>query len=256
MKDTESEDLVQYISLVQHVVGNVIQYCASFVKEIDRTFKDLPILDYFTNSETFPQPGSNEIAYAAQRLRGVARKDSRRPFSNATQTDIFWSIKSFLEKSVRNNREWDFVEFCALALCEDKEEAVGDHITLLRTFVVQDIFCEYLRIVREGPDVGNPAWAYVLPCLAAVREIYACVWESMVRDDINGLKGFMEDLTALMLAMQGVLELIAYQNAQLVDGLYLAITAKIFDFGIFVGHVVFYTEDLLSIRGIAVWEFV
>jgi hypothetical protein len=256
MKDTESEDLVQYISLSQHVVGNVIQYCASFVKEIDRTFKDLPILDYFTNSETFPQPGSNEIAYAAQRLRGVARKDSRRPFSNATQTDIFWSIKSFLEKSVRNNREWDFVEFCVLALCEDKEEAVGDHITLLRTFVVQDIFCEYLRTAREGPDVGNPAWAYVLPCLAAVREIYACAWESMVRDDINGLKCFMDDLTALMLAMQRVLKLIAYQNAQLADGLYLAITAKILDFGIFVGHVVFYTGDLVPIRGIAVWKFV
>jgi hypothetical protein len=256
MKDSESDNLVQYISLAQHVVGNVIQYCASFIKEIDRTFKDLPILDYFTSSETFPQPGSNEIAYAAQRLRGVARKDSRRPFSNATQTDIFWSIKSFLEKSVRNNREWDFVEFCVLTLCEDKDEAVGDHIALLRTFVVQHIFCEYLRIAREAPDTENPAWAYVLPCLAAVRETYACVWESMVRDDISGLKNFMEDLTALMVAMQRVLELIAYQNAQLVDVLYVAITAKIFDFGILVGHVVFYTNDLIPIRGISFWEFV
>src|SRR5271170_2467413 len=100
MKDSESEDLIQYISLAQHVIGNILQYCTSFIKEIDRTFKDLPILGYFTNPETFPQPGSNEIGYAAQRLRGVVRKDPHRPFSNATQTEIFWSIKSFLEKSV------------------------------------------------------------------------------------------------------------------------------------------------------------
>src|SRR5277367_6465740 len=83
MKAQESENLAQ------HVVGNIIQYCSSFLKEIDRTFKDLPILDYFTSGETFPQPGSNEIGYAAQRLRGIARKDMGRAFSHATQTDVF-----------------------------------------------------------------------------------------------------------------------------------------------------------------------
>jgi hypothetical protein len=254
MKNTESEDLIQYISLAQHVVGNVIQYCASFIKEIDRTFKDLPILDFFTNSETFPQPGSNEIGFAAQRLRGVARKDSHRPFSNATRTDIFWSIKSSLEKSVRSNREWEFVEFCVLALCEDKEEAVGDHVGLLRTFVVHEIFCEYLKIAKEAPDVGNPVWVYVLPCLAAIREIYACVWESLVREDTVGLGRFTEDLMVVMLAMQGILDLVDYRNPQSNDSVYLAVTAKIFDFGIFVDHVAFYIQDLTQIKGIKIQE--
>lgn len=244
MKDTESEDLVQYISLSQHVVGNVIQYCASFIKEIDRTFKDLPILDYFTNGETFPQPGSNEIAYAAQRLRGLARKDPNRPFSYATRTDVFWSVKSFLERSVRNSRERDFVEFCVLALCEG-DEAIGDHVGLLRTFVVQDIFCEYFRVAREAPDLGNPAWGYVLPCLIAIREVYACVWEFMAQENIAGLRALMADLSKLMFAMYGIVELLQGQLQRHDHGLYNLVCARIFDFVIFVDHVVFYTKTLL-----------
>ena len=247
MKDTESDDLVQYISLVQHVVGNIIQYCTAFIKEIDRTFKDLPILDYFTNGETFPQPGSNEIAYAAQRLRGVARKDSNRQFSNATQTDVFWSIKGFLEKSIRNSREREFVEFCVLALCEG-DEALGDHVATLRTFVVRDIFCEYFRIAMEAPDVGNSAWGYILPCLTAVRELYACEFESILREDVLGLKVFMDDLINLMLAVHGVMELIAGQGPLAAGNLYSVVCARTFDFVIFVDHVVFYTKDIVELR--------
>lgn len=250
MKDTESENLVQYISLTQHVVGNIIQYCASFVKEIDRTFKDLPILDYFTNGETFPQPGSNEIAYAAQRLRGVARKDTNRPFSNATQIDIFWSIKTFLEKSVQSTRVQDFIEFCVLALCEG-DEGIGDHITLLRTFVVRDIFCEYFRIAREAPDLGNPAWGYILPCFTAAREVYACEWESLVRENVVGLQNFVDDLLRLMFVMYGVTELIAGQGQE-GGGLFSAVCAMTFDFVIFVDHVVFYMKDISEFRGITV----
>ena len=251
MKDTESEDLVQYISLAQHVVGNVIQYCTSFVQEIDRTFKDLPILDYFTNGETFPQPGSNEIAYAAQRLRGVTRKDSNRPFSNATQTELFWSIKTILEKSIRNNQAWNFVEFCVLALCES-DETLEDHVTLLRTFVVRDIFCEYFRIAREAPDVGNPVWGYILPCLTAVREIYACVWESMLRENIVRIKRFMDDVMRLIVVMYGVIELIASQGHRQGGGLYSVICAMTYDFVILVDHVVFYTKDILELRGMSI----
>ena len=249
MKDMESEDLVQYISLTQHIVGNIIQYCTSFVKETDRTFKDLPILDYFTNGETFPQPGSNEIAYAAQRLKGAARRDCNSQFSNATQTDVFWSIKSFLEKSVRNSREREFVEFCVLALGEG-DEALGDRVTTLRIFVVRDIFCEYFRIAREAPDVGNPAWGYILPCLTAVRELYACEWESMLREDVLGLKVFLEDLIRLMLAIYGVTELIAGQDHLAVGSLYSVVCARMFDFVIFVDHVVFYTKDIVELQGI------
>ena len=248
MKDTESEDLVQYISLAQHVAGNIIQYCSSFIKEVDRTFADLPILDYFINGETFPQPGSNEIAYAAQRLRGVARKDPNRFFSNATQTDIFWSIKSFLEKSVRNSRERDFVEFCVLALCEGNER-LGDRVTTLRTFVVQDIFCEYFRMVKEAPDMGNPAWAYILPCLTVVREIHATEWESMLRENIAGLKVFLVELIRLMLVMYGVAVLIAAQSQQRTEGLYSVVCARTFDFVIFVDHVGFYTKDIIELKG-------
>lgn len=248
MKDTESEDLVQYISLTQHVVGNIIQYCTSFIKEIDRTFSDLPILDYFTNGDTFPQPGSNEIAYAAQRLRGVARKDSNFHFSNATQTEAFWSIKSFLEKSVRNSREREFVEFCILALCEGDEELL-DHIATLRTFVIYDIFCEYFRIAIEAPDVGNSAWGYVLPCLTVVRELYACEFESMSREDVLRLKIFMDDLIILMLTIHGVTELIADQCQVATGSLYSVVCARMFDFVIFVDHVVFYTKDIVELRG-------
>jgi hypothetical protein len=248
MKDNESEDLVQYISLTQHVVGNVIQYCTSFIKEIDRTFKDLPILDYFVNGETFPQPGSNEISYAAQRLRGVARKDFHRPFSNATQIDIFWSIKSNLEKSMQNARERDFVEFCVLALCEGEGE-LGDHVGVLRTFVVQDVICEYLRAAREAPDAGNPAWGYILPCLTAVREIYSCVWESMVSENIDGFKALLDDLFGLMLAMHGIAELVAGQVQRQQHGLYFIVCARTLDFVILVEHIVYFSKDLVEITG-------
>ena len=246
LKDTESEDLIQYVSLAQHVVGNIIQYCASFIKETDRTFKDLPILDYFTNGETFPQPGSNEIAYAAQRLRGVARKDSRRPFSNATQTDIFWGIKSFLERSVRNHQEWDFIEFCMLAFYEEGDGYDNCHVRLLRSFVVQEIFCEYLRIAKEMPEMSNPVWSYVLPSLTAVREVYACVWESMLAENILALDAFVADLISVLISMYGILDIVCQLES--IDGeLYSTVSARIFDFAILADHVAFHLNETSAI---------
>lgn len=247
MKETDSDDLVQYISLTQHVVGNIIQHCSSFIKEIDRRFEDLPILDYFTNGETFPQPGSNEIAYAAQRLHGIVRKDRNRPFSNATQADIFWSIKSLLEKSVQNAQEREFIEFCVLAFC-DTDEILGDHVALLRKFVVEEIFCEYLRIARRAPDIGNRAWGYILPCLTAAREIYACMWESIVREDAVGLRTFVDELAGLTCVMYGITELVAGEQR---EGLFSVVCAKIFDFAVFVDHVAFYLTDIKEISGIS-----
>jgi len=248
MKAQESENLIQYVSLAQHVVGNIIQYCSSFLNEIDRTFKDLPILDYFTSGETFPQPGSNEIGYAAQRLRGIARKDAARSFSHATQTDLFWWFKSFLEKCVQSGKEGEFVEFCVLALCEG-DETVGDHVAELRGFVVREIFGEYLRIVKEAPELGNPGWGYGLVCLRAVREIYACGWESMFRENIAGLKAYLEDLWDLLVVMCGIADIVAGQAQRQEGGLYSVVCARIFDFVILVDHVVFYTKDIVQIRG-------
>jgi len=248
MKDQQSENLVQYVSLAQHVVGNIIQYCSSFLKEMDRTFKDLPILDYFTSGETFPQPGSNEIGYAAQRLRGASRKDVGRLFSHATQTDVFWGVKSFLEKCVHGGREGEFVEFCVVAMCEG-DEMVEDHVTGLRRFVVRDIFCEYMRIVKEAPESANPAWGYVLPLLRAVREVYASVWESMVRENVNGLLGMMEDLRDLMMAMRGIMDIVAGQAQRQDGGLYVIVCARIFDFVLLVDHIVFYTVEVKQIQG-------
>lgn len=248
MKDQESENLVHYVSLAQHVVGNIIQYCSSFLKEIDRTFKDIPILDYFTSGETFPQPGANEIGYASQRLRGIARKDVGPLFSHATQIDVFWGVKSFLEKCAQSDREMEFVDFCVLSLCEG-DEMVDDHVTGLRRFVVRDIFCEYLRIVKEAPELGNPAWGYVMPLLRAVREVYACVWESLVRSNISGLEGLMEDLWELMVAMRGVTDVIAGQAQRQEGGLYRMVCARMFDIVILVDHIVFYTKEITQVQG-------
>ena len=248
MKNQESESLVQYVSLVQHVVGNIIQYCSTFLKEIDRMFKELPILDYFTSGETFPQPGSNEIGYAAQRLRGVARKNIGAGFSHATQTDLFWGVKSFLEKCLQTGREVEFVEFCVLALSEG-DETVGDHVAGLRKFVVRDIFCEYLRIVKEAPELQNPGWVYVLACLRTVREVYTSVWETMVRENISGLTAFMEDLWELMLGMCGIADIVIGQAQRQVCGLYSLVCARIFDFVILVEHVIFFGRDIIQIQG-------
>lgn len=251
MKDTESEDLVQYISLAQHVVGNIIQYCASFVKEVDRTFKDLPILDYFVNGETFPQPGSNEMAYAAQRLRGVARKDSNRPFSNGTQADLFWSVKSFLEKTVRNGRQEDFVEFCELALEMDTNVDLNDHVVALRTFIVEGMFCEYLRMAAEVPEVGNPVWSYVLPCLMAARDIYGASWKRAIRDDELGLRRFVDELTEFMIAMQST-AVIAAGQVRLGDcALYSLVCGWIFDFVVLVENVVWSLNTRTALSGMS-----
>ena len=249
MKQDESEDLVQYISLAQHVVGNIIQYC-SFVKEIDRSFEDLPILDYFTNGETFPQPGSNEISYAAQRLQGIARKDTHHPFSNATQMEVFWNIKSFLEKCVQNAREEDFVKFVVLALCES-DETVGNHVGLLRNFAIRDIFCEYLGIAREAPDTGNPAFGYIIPWLRAVREIYSCVWQFVDGANVATLKNLMFDLLVLVVAMYNLAELLAGQVERFQQEFYSVVWCRILDFIIFVDHVVFYSEQIFLLRGIS-----
>jgi len=248
LKDTDSEDLVQYTSLAQHVTGNIIQYCASFVKEVDRTFRDLPILDYFTNGETFPQPGSNEIAYAAQRLRGVARKDGRIPFSNGTQSDIFWSIKSFLERSVRNNQIGDFVEFCVLAMCEEDDESIAQHVRLLRSFVMRDIFCEYLKIARETPEINNPVWNYVIPSLRAAREVYSCVWETMIAENTAALNNLVSDMVTLMLGVYAVLDII-YDPRNMDVGPYLSVCCRIFDFVVLVDHIAFYLTGIPGVCG-------
>jgi hypothetical protein len=242
MKSTSSADLTQYISLAQHVIGNIIQYCTSFVKEIDRTFPDLPVLDYFTNPETFPQPGANEITYAAQRLRGLARKDSLRPFGMGTQTEIFWSVKSFLEKAARNGLEGEFIGFMVLALGEGNE-GLGDHVAFLRTFVVQGIFCEFLQIAGDTPDIGNPIWVYLVPCLAAIREVYAFVWDSIVREDVDGVEMLLDDLLEITLAMQRISEGVTSRVRREEGGLYSVVCARIFDFIILVDHIVFYLKQ-------------
>lgn len=249
MANTESELLVQYVSLAQHVVGNIIQHCAPFIKESHRTFEDLPILDFFTSGETFPQPGANEITYAGQRLRGCARKDPRRPFSNGTQTDIFWSVKSFLERAVRNNRPRDFVDFCVTAFCEGNEDALGDHVSALRTFVLQDVVCEYFRIAAEAPEITNSAWGYVLPCLAALREVYADIWKGLTRENTAGLRDFVEELSHMMLAMHAMAGVIAYQLDEYMGGPYLAVCLRVFDFVLFVTHVLFFLKDVTHIQG-------
>jgi hypothetical protein len=248
LKHTESDDLVQYISLVQYVVGNVIQYCESLVREVDRTFKDLPVLDYFTNGETFPQPGSNEIAYAAQRLRGVARKDGRQPFSNATQSDIFWSIKSFLERSVTNNRIGEFVEFCVLAMCDEGDQSIAQHVRWLRSFVTREIFCEYMRIAREAPEMNNPVWTYVIACLTAVREVYLCVWETITAEDVFAINLLVEDTTAVVSAIFGVVDII-YESANMEVGLYRTACARMFDFLILADHIAYNLTEVSSLHG-------
>jgi hypothetical protein len=249
MANTESELLVQYISLTQHVVGNIIQHCAPFIKESHRTFEDLPILDFFTTGESFPQPGANEITYAGQRLRGSARKDPRRPFSNGTQTDIFWSVKSFLEKTAGNQRSQDFVDYCVTAFCEGTEDFMGDHVATLRLFVMQDIVCEYFRIADEAPEITNPAWSYVLPCLAALREVYASIWEQLTRENIAGLRVFVEELLHMMFAMHAMASVVAYQLNDYVCGPYLGVCLRVFDFVLFVDHVLFFLKDVTYIQG-------
>jgi hypothetical protein len=245
MKDTESDDLVQYISLSQHVVGNIIQYCSSFLKEIDRTFKDLSILDYFLSGETFPQPGSNEIGYAAQRLRGIARKDTNTVFSHGTQSDIFWSVKTYLERAVQNSREEEFVEFMVLALGEG--EGVGDHVRL-RRFVVGDMFCEYFRLAREMPIAESAVWGYVVPISRCVRDVFASLWETMTREDVAGLADLLDLLGRLSIAMFRVAEIVLDQ-ARVGQAPYTLVCARIFDFMIFVDHVLFYTNDFPGLAG-------
>ena len=168
--------------------------------------------------------------------------------SNATQTDIFWSIKSFLEKSVRNRQVCDFIDFCALALGEVIGEEISHHIRLLRTFVVQNIFCEYFRIAREAPDAGNPAWAYVLPCLRAVSEIYPSVWNSLVAENICGLEALVDDLISLMIAMHGMLDIIS-ETRRGNGALSVTVSARIYDFAIFAEHVEFYLRDGIHVGG-------
>jgi hypothetical protein len=248
MKGTESEDLVQYISLSQHVVGNIIQYCSSFLKEIDRTFKDLPILDYFLSGETFPQPGSNEIVYAAQRLRGIARKDGNRNFSHAIQTQIFWNVKSFLERAVQNSREDEFVEFTVLALGEEDGGGVGDHVRFLRRFVVEDMFCEYFRLARENPSSDSPVWGYVVPISRCVRKVFGCLWETMARENVDAIVDFVDLLVKLSMAMFGVVEII-WDQARLGRIPYIIVCARTFDFMIFVDHVQFYCKDIPALAG-------
>ena len=223
-------------------MGNILQYCSSLIKEVDRTFKDLPILDYFTNPDQFPQPGSNEIEYAAQRLRGVVRKDVHQPLTNATKTEIFWSIKCFLEKSVTNHREHEFVEFVVTAVCS--EEQIGDHIVLLRRFVVHEIFMEYFIAARENPEIGNPVWSYILPCLSAVRSIYSTVWGSLVADDLRELKVFAEDLIALMVSLYEIMQIIHGQTSY--GGLYSVVGARILDISILVAHTAYFIRDWVS----------
>jgi len=247
MKVTESEDLVQYISLSQHVVGNIIQYCSSFLKEIDRTFKDLPILDYFLSGETFPQPGSNEIGYAAQRLCGIARKDQNSTFSHATQIDIFWSVKSFLERAIQTSQEEEFVEFMVLGL-GGTDGSVGDHVRYLRRYVVGDMFCEYFKFARENPGCDSPVWGYVVPISRCVREVFVNLWEAMTRENIDAIIDFADLLSKVSLAMFGVVEIILDQ-AQMGQAPFTIVCARMFDFMIFVDHVLFYAKDIPGLAG-------
>jgi len=72
----------------------------------------------------------------------------------------------------------------------------------------------------------------------------------MVRENVSGLKAFMEDLWEMMVVMCGITDIIAGRAQRQEGGLYLIVCARIFDFVILVDHIVFYTKDVLQIRGI------
>ena len=97
----------------------------------------------------------------------------------------------------------------------------------------------------------NPAWGYLLPCLTAVREVYASVWLSLSREDV-GIKPFVDDLAMLMLVMYGVTELVAGQGRRETGGVFSVVCARIFDFVIFVDHVVFYTKHIPELQGMKI----
>ncbi|BFZ59299.1 hypothetical protein YB2330_000305 [Saitoella coloradoensis] len=155
-----SGDLTEYIALVQQVVGNVLQFCSTFVTE-----SSLPDLVWFLNAEHFPQPPEH-AAYDVQRLRAYARQDITKGFMQGVIHD---KIKTRCEDVlVAGESDKPFIIFIAAVLKEDEVRDV--QLEYLRSFVVRAIICPYLR---------SEAMVYIPPMLGALREVYAGVLQSL-----------------------------------------------------------------------------
>ncbi|GAO50790.1 hypothetical protein SAICODRAFT_106627 [Saitoella complicata NRRL Y-17804] len=155
-----SGDLTEYIALVQQVVGNVLQFCSTFVTE-----RCLPDLVWFLNAEHFPQPPEH-AAYDIQRLRVYAGQDITKGF---VQDVIHDKIKTRCEDVlVACESDKPFIIFLAALLKEDEVRDV--QLEYLRSLVVRAIICPYLR-----PE----AVVYIPPMLGALREVYTGVLQSL-----------------------------------------------------------------------------
>ena len=146
---------------------------------------------------------------------------------------------------MRNGEEGEdeFMEFCVLAMGEREEGVLGDHVVELRRFVVCDVFCEWFRMAAERSDGRDLVWGYVVPCLNAVRAVYASVWEKLLSNDVDAIQRFVDDLLVLMTTLFVVVEAIEHR------GRYSILYARAVDFVIFVDHVVFYIKEIATLQG-------
>ena len=139
------------------------------------------------------------------------------------------------------------MEFMVLALGQT-DGGVGDHVRYLRRYVVGDIFCEYFKLARESPGCDSPVWGYVVPISRCVREVFVNLWETMTTENIDAIIDFVDLLSKVSLVMFGVVEIILDQ-AQMGQAPFTIVCARIFDFMIFLDHVLFYAKDIPGLAG-------
>jgi hypothetical protein len=110
------------------------------------------------------------------------------------------------------------------------------------------MFCEYFWLATEMPVAESAVWGYVVPISRCVRDVFASLWETMTREDMEGFADLLDLLGRLSIAMFGVVEIVLDQ-ARAGQAPYTLVCARIFDFMIFVDHVLFYTNDIPGLAG-------
>ena len=224
------QDVSLITSMSQHLIGEILRYCPSFCSE-----ENSSEIRWFMDSKNFPQPEErDQMLFTAQSLRSMEAMNIN---LTSTRSKVLAFVAVYLQEALVEGRTDKLVALFDKAICQFDDD-VGDENRSMefRSFIIRSIFSEFLRPIMSTSqfDRTNPGYLWSIPIASTVHYIFRSMWNNISTIDL--LQQFCRDFTGILDILTSLAERI--KSATIYDSaVQLSITAKLYDFALFVIHV-------------------
>ena len=229
-------DAPQDVSLItlmsQYLIGEILRYCPSFCNE-----ENSSEIRWFMDSKNFPQPEErDQMLFTAQSLRSMEAMNIK---SSSTRSKVLAFVAVYLQQALVEGHTDKVIALFDKAICQfDDDDDVGDEKKSMefRSFIIRSVFSEFLRPIMSTSqfDRTNPGYIWSIPIVSTLHYVFRSMWNQISTTDL--LQQFCRDLAGILDILTSLAERI--KSATIYDSaVQLSITAKLYDFAIFVIHV-------------------